>query len=132
MSMDPIPSTTTQIMLSALYETATDQYDHYSNHADTDPLARVAMHSTEVYKKSSGLYRAIRRYEHQRINSRYNLSLTEYLDLPREMISMMTTAADDAIRELEEAKAEAKEAAGADSRDTQATASRLGPIVGGG
>lgn len=84
-----MPSDSAQVMLSMAYETTYGLYDHY-NVSDNNPLASVAMHPAEDYSELSGLYRAIERYERQGVNNRFGLSLTEYLELPRDTIAMLT------------------------------------------
>lgn len=86
---EPMPSDAAQVMLSMAYETTYGIYDHY-NPSDNDPLAPVAMHEAEQYKELSGLYRSIERYERQGIHNRFGLSLTDYLELPRDIIAMLT------------------------------------------
>lgn len=88
-SSKEMPSDAAQVMLGMAYETTYGIYDHYSS-ADNNPLSTVAMHPAEEYKELSGLYRAIERYERQGINNRFGLSLTEYLELPRDAIAMLT------------------------------------------
>lgn len=88
-SSDKLPSDSAQVMLSMAYDTTYGIYDHY-NTSDTNPLTTVTMHPAEDYKELSGMYRAIERYERQGINNRFGLSLTEYLELPRSVIAMLT------------------------------------------
>lgn len=78
-----------QVLLLMVYDVAFGVHNH-DNPGSTNPLNTVAMHEAEDYNHLSGLYRAMERYERQNIGDRYNLSLAEYLELPREMIHMMT------------------------------------------
>ena len=78
-----------QVLLMMVYDVSFGIHNHDSP-ASTNPLNTVAMHEAEDYSRLSGLYRAIERYERQSVATRYNLSLAEYLELPREMINMMT------------------------------------------
>lgn len=84
---EPVDSSTAQVLLMMAYDVTHDINDHRQ---DPNPLSAVAMHDAEKYYEWSSLYKAIERYHQQDIGHRFHLSLTEYLDLPRDTIEMIT------------------------------------------
>lgn len=79
-----------QVLNSLLYDIAYGIHDHNSP-MSTNPLASVTQHPVEDYSNYSGLYRTIERYERQKVNEVFGLSLIEYLELPRYVTDMLTT-----------------------------------------
>ncbi len=55
-----------------------------------DPLALVALSPRENIAEHSAYYHAIRRYRTLRINEKFGLSLVEYLDLPRDVVELIS------------------------------------------
>lgn len=82
-------SDSAQIASSLAYDINYDLCNH-DDSKGTSSLASVSMHPHETYWPHSGLYQAILRYDTQEIHSLYGLSLLEYLELPRDMIDMIT------------------------------------------
>lgn len=104
-TMERQDSDVAQIMMSIGYDITTGVYDHNQNPGE--PMAVEAAHPSESYFKESGIYKAMERYERQKIKDVYNLSLIEYLSLPREYIDMMTNQ----LMEIASRKKAAAEAA---------------------
>ena len=90
------------------------------NHGDVkgvSPLASIAMHSHETYWPHSGLFQSISRYDRQEINRLYGLSLTDYLELPHDVIEMLTQRTLSRPAELAAAEAAAKREVANDKRN---------------
>lgn len=104
-----------QVVCSMLYDVSFDIHDHYAA-SSTNPLNTVAVHPREDYWELTGLYHTIMRYDQQDIKGRFGLSLTEYLDLPRDIIQMLTEIGDRANKRLEAIEAQAQQGAGAHER----------------
>lgn len=79
-SLDSIQA---QIVLRDAYDTSYGIYDH-SNENPNRPMALVGMHPAENTTYHSRLYNAIRRYKIYDVKTHFGLSLTEFLELPRE------------------------------------------------
>lgn len=101
------------ILTSSLYETASGIYNHLD--VTYNPLATVAVHPAERYLQSSGLYNAIKKYTERGIKDRYNLSLIEYLELPREIHRMLAARGLEMIKEAKAASDAAENAARQDA-----------------
>jgi len=86
---EPVDSDAAQVLTSMAYDSSYGIYDHYDPN-NNNPLEVVGMHDAEMYHKASGLYKAIERYERYDIHNRFGLSLTEYLDLPRDIIDSIS------------------------------------------
>lgn len=80
---------TADIVTSMAYETQFGLYDHDVD-ADENPLALVTLHENEKYDEVSGVYAQIKRFRSQNIAERHGLSLTEYMDLPPYVQTMMS------------------------------------------
>ena len=86
---DIMGSTEAQVLSQLTYDIAYNIHDHMSP-ASNNPLASVELHPAEDYREYSGLYRTIERYERQKVNETFGLSLLEYLELPTYMVDMLT------------------------------------------
>lgn len=86
---ESLDSSSASVVVSMLYDIAFDIHNHDSP-SSTNPLASVMHHEAEHYRETSGLYRSIERYYRQRLNDRFGISLTEYWELPRYVVDMMT------------------------------------------
>lgn len=86
---DPIESSAAQVLMSMAYDTTYNICQYPSN----NPLHSVTMHDKENYEVPSGLYRAIERFERHRFNERFNLTLIDYLSLPRDVVDTLTKIA---------------------------------------
>ena len=75
--------TDAQILLLDTYVTTFGICDH-GLMADR-PLALVAMHWEEDNSNSSSLYERIQQFEDRQVYKRFGLSLTEFLELPRDV-----------------------------------------------
>lgn len=85
-----------QIVLKDLYDTEYGIYNHL-NRSRKRPLASVAMHEAEDINTGSLLEEVLRIYTQKNIKDIFNLSLLEYLDLPRDIIQMLNTIADETM-----------------------------------
>lgn len=86
---ESLDSSSATVVVSMLYDIAFNIHNHDSPSSD-NPLASVMHHEAEHYRETSGLYRSIERYYNQRLNDRFGISLTEYWELPRYVVDMMT------------------------------------------
>ena len=77
-------SYTTQLTLREEYQTVYGIYDHDND--NSRPLAAVAMLPKENVYTNDPLDEMLERYRLHRINEKFGLSLTEFLDLPRERV----------------------------------------------
>ncbi len=103
----------TQLVLREMYETQYGIFNHDDPINERErPLSIVALHPKENWTKWSRLYRTIRRYDFHDIKGKFGLSLTEFLELPREIVELLFEISaeranrdqpqiDKAIRELE-------------------------------
>ena len=80
-------SYTTQLVLREEYQTVYGLYDHDND--ESRPLAAVAMLSKESVCTGDPLEEMIRRYRLHRINEKFGLSLTQFLELPRERVQFL-------------------------------------------
>lgn len=90
-----------ETILTSIYETTTGIYNHLD--VNYNPLASVAVHPSERYLKSSGLYATVKRYTDRGIKDRFDLNIVEYLNLPREMQRILTLVSLDIIAEMKAA-----------------------------
>jgi hypothetical protein len=95
-----LASDAAQVLNSMVYDVSYNIHDHYSPES-TNPLSTVAMHPREEYNKSSGLFRAIERFDRHEIYDRFGLSLEDYLNLPRDVIDMLTEVVIDSEKRME-------------------------------
>jgi hypothetical protein len=88
-TLEPLDSDAAQVMLSMAYDVSYGISDHYDPEK-SKPLDTITLHAREDYKEVSGMYRAIERYNRQGIGNLFHLSLTDYLNLPKDIIEMIT------------------------------------------
>lgn len=86
---EPLASDAAQILMDMTYDTSYGLFDH-ADPRTANPLSPVMLHPGEQYYKEGPIYQAILRYERQDILDRFGLSLTEYLDLPEDYVTMLT------------------------------------------
>ena len=104
--VDRIDSISGRLILLDAYETTYGIYNHEDDILNRDhPLALVAMHAKEDASTHSALYNTIRRFKRYRVGApeNFNISLTEFLQLPREICDLMfdiqaTEASEEAAR----------------------------------
>lgn len=78
--------TDAQLLLQDIYETSYGIFDHSQAAVDNSrPLALVAMHWEEDASTGSQLYERIELFKERQIYQIFGLSLTEFLDLPRDI-----------------------------------------------
>lgn len=78
--------TDVQLLLQDVYESGYGIYNHASNSVDNSrPLALVAMHWAENASEGSVLYERIEQFRERNVYQTFGLSLTEFLDLPRDI-----------------------------------------------
>jgi hypothetical protein len=82
------------MVLQDLYETEYGIYDHLTPY-NNRPLASVALHPAEDINDGSLLEEAIRSYLNKNIKDLYGLSMTEFFDLPVDVISLMISIGDE-------------------------------------
>lgn len=87
-SVDSVGGIDAKILLIEAYETAYEIFDH-ENVDFNRPLSLVAMHEKECYGEVSGLRRRVERYNLHDIYNKFGLSLSEFLDLPRDYTEML-------------------------------------------
>lgn len=75
-------------MLLEAYENSYRIYNHDAASARR-PLSSVAMHPKEDYTRASGLYRRLERFAATEIGNKFNISIKEFLSLPREYVELM-------------------------------------------
>lgn len=78
----------TQIFLYDMYEISSGVFDH-TNQAKTKPLSSVAMHESEDNYYTSSLYQGIELYTKLEIREVFNLSLVEFMNLPKDIHRMV-------------------------------------------
>lgn len=84
-----IDSYSVQLILRESYETMYRIFNHDGVEAKARPLALVAMHPKEDSTSFSRLHRTIQRYDKQGIKDMFGLSLTEFLNLPRDYVELL-------------------------------------------
>ncbi len=96
--LDKIPkcnSVDSQIIMTEFYENEFGIFPHFSkNHKR--PLASVALHPAEELVDDSMLEEAIRVYTKRGIRELYDLSITEFLDLPKHVVNLLIKISDEA------------------------------------
>ncbi len=77
-----------QMVLRELY----DETFNIQRHDETNPdlLSLVAMSPRENIYEYSAYYNAIRRYRILRVNEKFGLSLIEYMELPRDVVELIS------------------------------------------
>lgn len=78
-----LDSISAQLVLRDAYDTDYGLYDHA--HDQSRPLALVGKHEKEDYQEYGGLYRAIYQFNVNEVHKTWGFTLTEFLDLPREI-----------------------------------------------
>lgn len=78
----------TKLVLQEEYETMYGIYNHDDPY-NRRPLALVGMQPKEDISRYSKLYRTIRRYALHEIHAKFGLSLTEFLDLPHDIVELL-------------------------------------------
>lgn len=124
-SYEPISSIETQAVLGMTYETLTNVHDHYQD-VNYNPLDSIAYHDAEEYVRCSGIYQMLKRYIYQGVKDRWGLDLIRYVELPREVHSMMTLVAND----VEEERKKAEEEEERKNKEEKEKAKNVSPIVG--
>lgn len=81
-------SLTAKLLLRESYETIYGIFDH-ERFSDQRPLALVAMHPKENASSHSRLYNTVQRFYNSDIYSATGLSLTDFLNLPREYVELL-------------------------------------------
>ena len=89
--MDPIDG---RLVLQDLYETEYGIYNHLSG-SRSRPLASVAMHDVEDINDGSLLEEAARLYAMRKINTTYGYNFSEFLELPRDVIDILISVANE-------------------------------------
>ncbi|MNM09252.1 hypothetical protein D3C81_193350 [compost metagenome] len=94
-----VDNVTAQLILRDAYDVDFGVFDHINDRSR--PLALVARHVKEDYCEYGGLYRAIYQYNVNEVGKRWNMSLVEFLDLPREYHRLiLRICSEDAARAL--------------------------------
>ena len=77
--------TDAQLLLMDAYETGFGIYNHAQHTDNSRPLALVAMHWAEDNTTQSLLHERIEQFKDRNVYQIFGLSLTEFLDLPRDV-----------------------------------------------
>lgn len=83
---------TARMVLHELYETEFGIYDHIRN-IERRPLASVAMFPSEDINDGSLLEESMKVYIEKKIWDLFHLNYFEFISLPRDVIEIMTTVA---------------------------------------
>lgn len=83
-----------QLIMTAFYEHEYGIFPHLQKNPNR-PLATVALHPSEEIIDDSLLEEAIRSYTKRGIKELYNLSVTEFLDLPVHVVNLLIKIADE-------------------------------------
>lgn len=106
-----VDSISAQLLLREAYEISYLIFDH--NRHDAHPWSLCLQQPQEDYTNYSPLYRTINSYRLRDIHSRFGLSVTEFLDLPREFVTLMVKIADiemaEKSRDLDNAERELRD-----------------------
>lgn len=84
-------------VLTAYYETDFKVFDHVI-HRKTRPLASVALHDAEENSQNSALLNVIKRFSDSNIAEYFNMSLTDFLGLPREYTNWLFLIAQERVK----------------------------------
>lgn len=85
-----LPPVDAMIVMCDLYETRYGIYNHQDKTAVlTKPLASVAFHESEEFTKGSLLEEMMTLYIVKRIQSIFGLNFVDFMELPRDVISLM-------------------------------------------
>ena len=93
-----ICSTDASLLMLDRYETAYGIYNH-SNPIDNRPLALVGMHWSEDSASGSLMYERISQHMNNNIYKYFGLSLTEFLDLPTDIVSYILEVSGKRLKE---------------------------------
>lgn len=88
-----LDSITAQMLLREAYETSYHIYNHDA--ADANPLAMVTHHHKEEVSEYGALYRTFYNYRVKDVYKYWGLSITEFLELPREFTDLMMRIIDE-------------------------------------
>lgn len=66
------------------YDTAFGIYDH-----EASELSLIALHQKENVVEGCTLHRRLRAFRAMRVGSHYNMSLSEFMELPREWVEFI-------------------------------------------
>lgn len=94
-----------------LYETEYGIYDHLNNTIPR-PLSSVALHPSEDFNNYSLLKTAIESFVDRNILDATGLNLVEFLELPMDVVAMISEACDGKARRSSQALDMAKAASG--------------------
>jgi len=83
------------MVLYDLYETEFGICNHINGSTKSRPLASVALHPSENINDGGLLEEAVRTYTSRGIKDIYGLTLIDFLELPRDIIEMLVTIADE-------------------------------------
>lgn len=82
-----VDSISANLLMREAYEISYGIYDH--DRDDTHPWSLVLHSIKEDYSTYSPLYNAFYRYRLRNIEKRWGLSVTEFLELPREFVELI-------------------------------------------
>lgn len=95
-----------KILLLETYDQTYGIFDHDNVFEDSHPLALIGMHPQEDVFTGGRLVQTIRSYRRHRVNAHFNLSLTDFLNYPRHITTMI-------LKECEAAEKEERDKAAA-------------------
>lgn len=94
-----LDSISAQLVLRDAYDIDYGIYDHANDRSR--PLALVGRFEKEDYNEYGGLYRAIYQFNVNEVHKNWGFTLTEFLDLPREIHRLvLRICSEDAARSL--------------------------------
>jgi hypothetical protein len=94
-----------KVVLTEFYETLFKLYNHYGGD-NSRPLASVAMHPHEDFTSRSLLEESIKSFARKNIKETFGINYLEFMNLPRDVVEMMTTAAYEELKKKVEANKE--------------------------
>lgn len=86
-TMKKVDSISAQLVLAEAYDVAYGIYDH--DIPDAHPWGVVLHSHKEDYSEYGPLYRTFYQYRLKDIGKLFNISISEFLDLPREYVNLM-------------------------------------------
>ena len=86
-TVSKIDSISAQLLLREAYEVSYQIFDHDAD--STHPWALVMDHPKENYTEYGTLYRTIHGFHFRDIHKKFGLNLTEFLELPREIVELV-------------------------------------------
>lgn len=94
-------SVESKMLMYELYESTYKIFDHLNpDNRKKNPLHSISVHPTEENYKSSEIRKAIEDYSLLNIKDITNLSLIEFLSLPREYVKMINEIAADKAKKI--------------------------------